>query len=184
MVVCIRSRVDAKRTRTSAYYVVGMRRSLASPRLALVAASAFTFLSSDALAQASSEPRTRELDRHSVTILEHDWLAHLRDSATLERILAPDFLHAFEPGRFLTKRQHISWNVKHPFPPDHEAHFERLQVQLYGDVAVASGIAVSSDGADHIARTLFTDVFAFRDEHWQAVHAQETSLPPEPSPIP
>jgi hypothetical protein len=161
-----------------------MRRAFVTPRLALVAAIASTFPSSYALAQSTAPRRTSELDRHSVVELEHDWLAHLRDSATLERILAPDFLHAVEPGRFLTKRQHISWNVRHPLPPNHEAHFEKLQVQLYGDAAVASGIVVSSDGVDHVARTLFTDVFAFRNGRWQAVHAQETSLPSEPSPEP
>jgi Domain of unknown function (DUF4440) len=161
-----------------------MRRSFATPRLALVAAIASTFPSSQALAQTGSRPRTRELDRRSVAALEHEWLAHLRDSATLERILAPDFVHAVVPGQFLTKRQHIAWNVRHPLPPSHRAHFERLQVQLYGDVAVASGIVASSDGTDHVSRTLFTDVFAFRNGRWQAVHAQETSLPPGPSPKP
>jgi len=161
-----------------------MRRSSATPRLALVAAIASTFPSSQALAQTGSRPRTRELDRRSVAALEQEWLAHLRDSATLERILAPDFVHAVEPGRFLSKRQHIAWNVRHPLPPNHQAHFERLQVQLYGDAAVASGIVASSDGAGHGARSLFTDVFAFRNGRWQAVHAQETSLPPDSSPKP
>jgi len=171
-----------------------MRRSFATPRIALVAAIASTFPSSQAHAQTGSRPRTSELDRRSVAALEHEWLAHLRDSATLERILAPDFVHAVEPGWFLTKRQHIAWNVRHPLPPNHQAHFERLQVQLYGDAAVASGIVASgivasgivasSDRAGHVARSLFTDVFAFRNGRWQAVHAQETSLPPDSSPEP
>ena len=85
-----------------------------------------------------------------------------------------------EPGEFLTKEQHIAWNAKHPLPPNHTARFERLQVRLYGNVGIASGIVASSDGGDHVARSLFTDVFAFRDGRWQAVHAQETSLTPVP----
>jgi uncharacterized protein DUF4440 len=157
-----------------------MRPSLAVPLLALMGALAATLPSSHALAQSTSSQRTTEHDRQALIAVEHDWLAHLRDSATLERILAPDFVHAVEPGQFLTKEQHISWNAQHPLSPDHEAHFEKLQVRLYGDVGIASGIVSSSDGEDHVARSLFTDVFAFRNGRWQAVHAQETRLPPKP----
>ena len=158
-----------------------MRRPLTRAILApLIAASAIVLPFSRALAQSSPQPRTTEHARQTLIALENDWLAHLRDSATLERILAPDFVHAVEPGEFLTKEQHISWNVKHPLPPNHKARFEKLQVKLYGDVGIASGIVAISDSADHVARTLFTDVFAFRNGRWQAVHAQETNLSPKP----
>jgi hypothetical protein len=55
-------------------------------------------------------------------------------------------------------------------------------VRLYGDVGIASGIVASSDGGDRATRTLFTDVFAYRHGRWQAMHAQETSIPAEVSP--
>ena len=157
-----------------------MRRPLAPPLLALIAGLVATLSPAHALAQSTPSPRTTGRDRQALIALEHDWLAHLRDSTTLERILAPDFVHAVEPGEFLTKEQHISWNAKHPLPPNHRANFETLQVRLYGDVGIASGIVASSDGSDHAARTLFTDVFAFRNGRWQAVHAQETTLSPKP----
>lgn len=153
-----------------------MRRPFPRPLLALIAAIAIALFSSRARAQS----RTTERDRQALIALENDWLAHLRDSATLERILAPDFVHAVEPGEFLTKEQHISWNAKHPLAANHKARFEKLQVKLYGDVGIASGIVASSEGADHVARTLFTDIFAFRNGRWQAVHAQETNLLPKP----
>ena len=163
------------------YYVVGMHRPFTHPSLAsLISAIAIALLTSRALAQSSSQPRSTEHARQTIIALENDWLAHLRDSATLERILAPDFVHAVEPGEFLSKKQHISWNVKHPLPPNHAGRFEKLQVRLYGDVGIASGIVASSDGADRASRTLFTDVFAFRNGRWQAVHAQETNLSPKP----
>jgi uncharacterized protein DUF4440 len=163
------------------YYLVLMRRPHARPLLApLIAASAIALLTTRARAQSDSQAHTTEHDRETIIALEHDWLAHLRDSATLERVLAPDFVHAVEPGEFLTREEHISWNVKHPLAPNHKARFEKLQVRLYGEVGIASGIVASSDGSDHVARTLFTDVFAFRNGRWQAVHAQETSLSPKP----
>jgi hypothetical protein len=169
------------RAGTHAPYYVVMRRPHTRPILtSLIAASAIALLSPRVRAQSSSQPRTTEHARQTLITLENDWLAHLRDSATLERILAPDFLHAVTPGEFLTKEQHISWNVKHPLPLNHTARFEKLQVRLYGDVGIASGIVASRDGADHVSRTLFTDVFAFRNGRWQAVHAQETNLSPKP----
>jgi hypothetical protein len=167
--------------RIPGHYVVVMRRPFTRPLLALIAAVAIALFPSRAFAQSSPQQRTTELDRQALIALENDWLAHLRDSAALERILASDFVHAVEPGEFLTKEQHISWNAKHPLPPNHKARFEKLQVQLYGDVGIASGIVASSEGAEHVARTLFTDVFAFRNGRWQAVHAQETSLPSTPA---
>jgi hypothetical protein len=93
--------VDASQTDAATYYVVGMRRSLALPLLALIVALATSLPSSRALAQSSAGRRTSELDRDTLVALENDWLAHLCDSATLERILAPDFEHAVEPGRVL-----------------------------------------------------------------------------------
>jgi ketosteroid isomerase-like protein len=157
-----------------------MRRFLVPAYLAVTVAIALALFSSRALAQSAPAPRTTEHARQTIIALENDWLAHVRDSATLERILAPDFVHAVAPGEFLTKQQHISWNAKHPLPPNHQARFEKLQVRLYGDVGIASGIVASSGGAEHGSRTLFTDVFAFRNGRWQAVHAQETSLPSAP----
>jgi hypothetical protein len=46
---------------------------------------------------------------------------------------------------------HIAWVVGHTPPPTRRAHFERLDVRVYGDTAVATGI-------------IFTDVFVRKDE--------------------
>jgi hypothetical protein len=100
----------------------------------------------------------------------------------MRRPLAPLLLAllAVEPGEFLSKAQHISWVAGHPLASKHESHFETLQVRLYGDVGIATGIVAGSDGSDRASRTLFTDVLAFRNGRWQAVHAQETRLSPQP----
>ena len=144
-----------------------------------LASIAIALPSSSALAQARAQPRAArgtENDRRALLALEDEWLAHIRDSVTLERILAPDFQHVIESGAFLTKSQHIAWCVAHPLPAKHTAHFEKLQVRFVGDIGIASGIVSSSEGGARGSRSVFTDVFAYRDKRWQAVHAQETRM--------
>jgi len=111
----------------------------------------------------------------AVIQLEHRWLANENNPAVLESILADDFVHVLPEG-MISKREHIDYVKTHPdaFPGTHK--FERLDVRVYGNVAIANGIvlAVPPGGAPH--RTLFTDVFALRQGRWQAVNAQETPM--------
>ena len=77
-------------------------------------------------------------------------------------------------GVFLSKAEHIDWYVKHLPPPTRKTRFDRLQVRLYGDTAVVNGMVISSDeSGKELDRSVFTDVFVYRDGRWQAVNAQE-----------
>lgn len=113
--------------------------------------------------------------QQAVIRLEHRWLANENNPAALESILADDFVHVLPEG-MISKRQHIDYLKTHAnaFPGAHK--FESLEVRVYGNVAIATGVvlAVPPGGAPH--RTLFTDVFAFRQGRWQAVNAQETPM--------
>jgi hypothetical protein len=115
--------------------------------------------------------------QQTVMRLEHRWLANENNPGVLESILADDFVHVLPEG-MISKREHIDYVKTHPnaFPGTHK--FERLDVRVYGNVAIANGIvlAVLPGGAPH--RTLFTDVFALRQGRWQAVNAQETPMTP------
>jgi hypothetical protein len=146
-----------------------------------LASIAIALSSSAAQAQSRAKARGGENDRRALMALEDEWLAHMRDSTTLDRILAPDFLHVIEDGSFLTKAQHIAWCAANPLPATHRAHFEKLQVRFVGDLGFASGIVSSSEGNARASRTVFTDVFAFRGGRWQAVHAQETRMVTTPA---
>jgi len=131
-------------------------------------------------AQAAAAPRTTESDRQALVALENEWLSNVRDPAVLDRILAADFVHAISTGDFLTKAEHISWCIAHPLPPDRKSHFERLDVRVFGDLGIASGIVWIRDGTHGIGRSVFTDVFAFRAGRWQAIQAQETTIDQPP----
>ncbi|HKV50406.1 MAG TPA: nuclear transport factor 2 family protein [Gemmatimonadaceae bacterium] len=117
-------------------------------------------------------------DSAAVVALEHHWLS-VDDSAALEQILAPDFLHPVSTGDIIDKAQHIGFVASHPRPASVHPHFERLDVRVYGRSAIATGIvAAVQDGKPGVRRTMFTDVFVKRAGRWQAVSAQETDVVP------
>lgn len=122
---------------------------------------------------ARSQARSPRRDRQAILRLENLWI-EARDSTTLDSILAPDFVHPVVTGDFLTKEQHIFWAASHP--PAASAHFRfgPMKIRLYGDVAVVNGIVIASEPKGmEIRRTIFTDVFAYRNGRWQAINAQE-----------
>jgi len=125
----------------------------------------------------SSGERAADEDRRQVAALEREWLDGGSNRATLERVLASDFVHPVSAGVFLSKQQHIEWSLAHPRPPNRRARFETLDIRLYGDAAVASGIVENTDlsGSDR-HRTIFTDVFVRRGGLWQAVSASENEI--------
>lgn len=120
--------------------------------------------------------RSTESDRTALLSLEDDWL-QARDAATLERILAEDFVHPVPQGVFLSKAEHIEWYVKHLPPASRKRRFDHIQVRIYEDTGVVNGMVIASDeSGKELGRTVFTDVFAYRDGQWQAVNAQENEV--------
>ena len=126
---------------------------------------------------ARASQRNIESDRRALVELENEWLKNEHDDAALERILAPDFVHPVPTGDFLTKAQHIFYSTKYKPPANIKQRFESLSARIYGDVGIVNGIVVTSDerGQD-VDRTIFTDVFAYREGRWQAVNAQENRV--------
>jgi len=124
------------------------------------------------VAQTARDPAK---DRDAVTALEQEWL-HAKDAATLDRILASDFVHVIPFDHFLTQQEHIDWFVKHPEPKDRHTRFDKLNVRLYGNVAIVNGSVIATDDSGkELDRTMFTDVFVFRNGRWQAVNGQENA---------
>ncbi|HZT59962.1 MAG TPA: nuclear transport factor 2 family protein [Pyrinomonadaceae bacterium] len=124
-----------------------------------------------------AQQRSVESDRRALVELENEWLRNEHDGATLERILAPDFVHPVPTGDFLTKAQHIFYSTKYKPPANLRQRFENLSVRVYGDVGIANGVVVTSDErGQEVDRSIFTDVFAYRGGRWQAVNAQENRV--------
>ena len=111
-------------------------------------------------------------DAAALIALEQRWLIS-RDSAELDRILADDFRHPVPQGVVLTKAEQIHWAVTHPATPGVERSLHDMKVRVYQHTAIVNGAvcAIAADGTR--TRSLFTDVFVWRDGRWQAVNAQE-----------
>jgi len=134
-----------------------------------------------ALPAIGDQKRTSNRDRDALIALENDWLKNEHNAAELEHILGADFLHPVVTGDVLTKAQHIQFSSTHLPAPDLTKHFEDLQVRVYGDVAIVNGSVVATNKNGNItAKTVFTDVFVYRDGRWQAINAQENAVPSSP----
>jgi hypothetical protein len=147
-----------------------------APRVALI--PLFLSIGSIHVGGVSSAPqRTAAQDKDALIELENTWLKGEHDAAVLERILAPDFVHPVITGDFLTKAQHIYYSTRRLPPANLKQRFDQLNVRLYGDVGLVSGIVVTSDqDGKPLDRTIFTDVFAYREGRWQALNAQENKV--------
>lgn len=122
------------------------------------------------------QARSPATDRQALASLENEWLM-ANDSMTLNRILGEDFVHPVPTGDFLTRSQHVRWVTTHLPPTSVRYRFARLDVRLYGDMGIVNGIVVAADtSGKEIDRTVFTDVFTYRDGRWLAVNAQETPV--------
>src|SRR5262249_12603796 len=123
------------------------------------------------------EKRTSHSDRDALLALENDWLKNEHNAAELEHILAVDFLHPVVTGDVLNKTQHIKFSSTHLPTRDLTKQFENLQVRVYGDVGIVNGVVVTTNKDGNTAgKTVFTDVFVYRDGRWQAINAQENAV--------
>jgi len=121
---------------------------------------------------ANRGPRSAEQSKEELLKPENRWLEVQDDPVALDDILAPDFLHVVPEG-IITKDQHLQFLREHPAPKQPlKKRFEDLHVRVYGEVGIVNGAVIATtNGAER--KTLFTDVFAYRDGKWQAVTAQE-----------
>lgn len=125
-------------------------------------------------AGSQSDSSTAQQQQQLQTIEQH-WLESEDNPAALQDILADDFIHVWPTG-FVTKQQQIDFVARHPGPKSEIKHFEDLCVRIYGTVGIVNGVVVAQKERGAAARkSLFTDVFAFRNGRWQAVNAQELS---------
>ncbi len=101
-----------------------------------------------------------------------------KDRATLERILADDFLFTGPTGRVGTKQQMIE-NILSPDLVMDPFQAEDVKVRIYGTTAILTG-SVAQKGTlrgrpfHYTAR--YTDVYAKRKGSWKVVNAQVTII--------
>jgi metallo-beta-lactamase class B len=148
-------------------------------------------LQRDESVSADPPPQTKD-DRTSegVEKVEQEWLHALEtnDAATLAKILAVEWQDNRSNGHVATRKEFLdsiqSLSAQTHSAGDASTELVNTKVRLYGDVAVATGTALrtttdKTTRAKHQQRTLYTDVFVWREGRWQAVSSQETLVPPD-----
>ncbi len=122
-----------------------------------------------------AQPQTMEQE---VRLVEQRWLENENRPDVVQTILADDFVHVLPMG-FISKDEHLRYLRQHPNSFPGTKHFEELQIRIYGDVAIATGIVSTLlKPESKPKRTAFTDVFIRRGGKWLAVNAQELPLEP------
>jgi ketosteroid isomerase-like protein len=108
--------------------------------------------------------------------LAHEWLdaARRRDHATLDRILAKDFLiSGWQPeGRLADKPYYIEDCLRPVDIQEGFYQFDRWQVRRYGETAVVNCILeihAIVEGAKWGGEVLITDVWVREGEQWRVV---------------
>src|SRR5439155_23679592 len=118
--------------------------------------------------RALAQHRSVACDREALVALEKKCLRSEHRATEHDSILASDFLHPVGTGDLLDKAQHIHFSSTHLPPANLQNHFDGLKVRLYGDVGIVNGLVVTTnDKGEEVRRTVFTDVFVYRNQRWQ-----------------
>ncbi|MEW6131358.1 MAG: DUF4440 domain-containing protein [Acidobacteriota bacterium] len=120
--------------------------------------------------------------------LDREWLDAYEksDVAPLQRIEADDFSITYADGKVLTKAQDIELVKKTEPSTVGKLSTEEIQVRIYGNTAVITGILVQKkmeSGNEVTVRERYLDVWAKRNGRWQVVSTALTAIP-QPRPLP
>jgi ketosteroid isomerase-like protein len=112
--------------------------------------------------------------------MERDWTnASLKkDFATLDRIMADDWVALDYEGKTETKAQSIG-ELKSGSSTNQSVELGEMKVRVFGNTAIVTGSDVEKStykGKDSSGRYVWTDVFVNRNGRWQAVASQSAKV--------
>ncbi|MFN3648308.1 MAG: nuclear transport factor 2 family protein [Armatimonadota bacterium] len=118
--------------------------------------------------------------RRALERLERTWsdAFNSRDEATLNRLLARDFVFVDQFGAVLTKAEYVDMVVNHIEVISGDI-FD-LDIRVFGDTGIAVGRFTGTtrfDGVESTGSFRFIDVWARRGGRWVAVSSQDTIIP-------
>ena len=98
-----------------------------------------------------------------------------KDRATMERVIADDFLYVHSNGTVTDKTQEIAESMS-PGMKWTAVKEDSLKVRMYGDVAVVTGLSTLTGSAKgyHSGGRWFTQLWVKRNGGWQTVGGQST----------
>ena len=98
-----------------------------------------------------------------------------RDVATLERLLAAEYVHTDVDGHFMRRAAWLDQTEGQSAAV--EISFGDLDATIYGEIGVVTGANELCVGANHIGTIRFTQVWVWRGEKWQRIAFQATRVP-------
>lgn len=135
-----------------------------------------------AASPAASAESPAEIEK-ALTQLERDWIeaSKKKDKATLERILADDWVGISYEGKSFTKAESLADGLAADSQLDSYT-LDPLKVRVFGDTGIVNGGNTEKSrfkGKETSGHYAWTDVFMKRNGRWQAV-SSHTSRVSEP----
>ena len=129
-------------------------------------------------AVAATAPAPTENVEATITQLEKDWVTAIlkKDTATLDRILAPDFVGTSPTAHTFTKEDAIG-DLKDARYVVDKMDLDEVSVNVYGDAAVSFTSQEEKskyEGKDTSGHYHFTDTWVKKDGRWQVVASHGT----------
>jgi ketosteroid isomerase-like protein len=140
--------------------------------LTLLAASLALALTSFAAECPKNQPKTDAV----LIQLEENWAAALsrKDADAVACMVAEEFEDADVDGSLHTRSQMLQ-HIPNRKPGVN--HLSEMRAHVEGNLGFTRGLATLVDASGKVvARVRFTDVFTYRDGHWQALVGQESLL--------
>jgi ketosteroid isomerase-like protein len=122
--------------------------------------------------ESTSSKKSEKLNetRQEILLLEEEIFGAVkgRDASVLERVLADDFVYR-SPGRQVSRDDFLKLCGAFPFEIS-SVRGEELKVNVYGDLAVVTGLQIAKtkgdDGKEEQSVVAFTDVFVKQNGKW------------------
>jgi len=114
--------------------------------------------------------------------MEHAWSEAdvKKDAATLNRILADDWIGIDFEGTVMTRAEVLKQVSAHAADTATESTvLGEMKVRVYGNTALVTGKETEKSrykGEDSSGEYIWTDVFVLRNGRWQAVSSQSTKI--------
>lgn len=117
----------------------------------------------------------------ALTQLERDWIeaGKNKDKATLERIIADDWVSVSWEGKPYTKAESIADNLAADTQLESYT-LDPLKVRVFGDTGIVTGGNTEKSrfkGKETSGHYAWTDVFMKRNGRWQAVSSHTSRFP-------
>lgn len=112
--------------------------------------------------------------------MEFDWSQAdvKKDAATLNRIMADDWMGIDFEGTVMTKAD-VMRDLHSDATATESTELREVKVRIFGNTGIVSGTDIEKSqykGQDSSGAYIWTDVFVLRNGRWQAVSSQSTKL--------